>query len=97
LAPADPNNWTTLGIANYRAGNWKESLSALQKSIELSKGGDSSDWFLLAMAHAQLGDKDQARKWYDQAVAWMDKNKPKNEELLRFWAEATELLKIDKK
>ena len=60
--------------------------------------GDSEDWFFLAMAHWQLGDKQAARKWYDQAVAWMDKNQPDNVELRRFRSEAEELLKItDKK
>ena len=60
--------------------------------MELRKGGDSNDWFFLAMAHWQLSDKEQARKWYDQAVEWMEKNKPEDEELLRFRAEAAALL-----
>ena len=50
----------------------------------------------MAMAHSQLGDKEQARKWYDRAVAWMEKNDPKNEELARFRVEAEDLLKIAK-
>ena len=57
-----------------------------------SKGGISHDWFFLAMSHWQLGDKKQARQWYDQAVAWMDKHMPQNEELIRFHAEAAEVL-----
>ena len=58
--------------------------------MELRKGGDSFDWFLLAMSHWQLGDKEEARTWYDRAVEWMDKNQPENEELRRFRAEAAE-------
>jgi hypothetical protein len=46
------------------------------------------------MAHWQLGDKDQARSWYDKGIAWMDKLLPDNEELIRFRAEAKELLGI---
>ena len=46
------------------------------------------------MAHWQLADKDRARQYYKQAVDWMDKNHPKNEELGRFRAEATALLGI---
>ena len=34
------------------------------------------DWFFLAMARWQLGEKDKAREWYDRAVQWMDKNQP---------------------
>ena len=54
--------------------------------------GNSFDFFFLAMAHWQLGEKEQARQWNDKAVAWMDKNTPKDEELLRFRAEAEALL-----
>ena len=92
LMPHDGNKWNTLGAAHYRTGDWKAAVTALEKSRELRKGGDSFDWFLLAMAHWQLGDKEQARKWYDQALEWMEKNKPQDEELKRFRAEAAELL-----
>jgi Tfp pilus assembly protein PilF len=66
--------------------------------MELRRGGDSHDWFYLAMAHWQLGEKDKAREWYDRAVQWMDNNQPTNEELRRFRVEAAELLGVkDKK
>ena len=94
LAPEDGSFWNTLGVAQYRAGHWNAAIEALEKSMELRKGGDASDWFFLAMAHWQLGHKDEARKWYDKAVEWMDKNQPKNDELRRFRAEAAELLGI---
>jgi tetratricopeptide (TPR) repeat protein len=95
--------WNTLGVALYRARDWNASIEALQKSIQQSAGvfsapphtrtgGDSFDWFFLAMAHWQRGEKEQAHKWYEQAVQWMDKNQPANEELRRFRAEAAELL-----
>jgi hypothetical protein len=48
------------------------------------------------MAHWQLGDKEKARTRFDQAVQWMEKNQPNNEELRRFRAEAAELLNIEK-
>ncbi len=94
LKPEKHDYWNTLGAAHYRAGNWKEVVTPLQKSLEL-RGDNSFDFFFLAMAHWQLGDKDQARKWCDQAVGWMDKNQPKDEELLRFRAEAEELMKTE--
>jgi tetratricopeptide (TPR) repeat protein len=81
-------------VAQYRLGDWKAALVALEKATSLRKQNNSTDWFVLAMAHWQLGDKEQARKWYDQAVRWMDKNKPQDEELRRFRAEAAELLGI---
>ena len=34
------------------------------------------------MARWKLGDKDEARQWYEKGVQWMDKTK--NKDLLRF-------------
>jgi predicted Zn-dependent protease len=97
LASEKGNFWNTLGVAQFRAGNWKESINALQKSMELRKGGDSFDWYFLAMAHWRLGHKDEGRKWYNQGVQWMEKHQPRNEELRCFRAEAAGLLGIEKK
>jgi hypothetical protein len=44
------------------------------------------------MAHWQLGDRDQARAWYQKAVEWMDQLRGDSEELRGFQAEATSLL-----
>jgi tetratricopeptide (TPR) repeat protein len=96
LAPQSSFTWQLLGWAQYRAGDWKAGVEALEKSCALQnnpKGGDAYQWFFLAMSHWQLGEKDKARQWYDRAVQWMDKNQPKNEDLRRFRAEAEELMK----
>jgi serine/threonine protein kinase/Flp pilus assembly protein TadD len=92
LAPEQGNFWNTLGVALYRAGDWAEARAALSKSMALRRGAESLDWFFLAMAHWQLGEREEARKRYQQAVDWMAKNRPKDEELRRFRAEAAELL-----
>src|SRR5262249_19838876 len=60
--------YLTLGVAQYRAGDWKAAIMALEKSMELRKGGDSFNWFFLAMAHWQLGETNKARACYDRAV-----------------------------
>ncbi len=96
MAPNDGTNWNTLGVAQYRAGQFKEAVTTLTKSMEFRSGGDANDWFFLAMAHWQLKNKEEARKWYDKAVAWTEKSKPDDEELRRFRAEAAELLGIVK-
>jgi hypothetical protein len=44
------------------------------------------------MARWQKGDKDEARKWFERAVAGTIEKDPKNKELLQLWAEAAELL-----
>jgi serine/threonine protein kinase/WD40 repeat protein len=95
-APKEGNYWNTLGAALYRAGEWSPAIAALEKSMGLRNGGDSLDWFFLAMAHWQRGEQEKARKWFDQAVQWMDKNAPQNEELRRFRAEAEQLLERKK-
>lgn len=87
-------HWNTLGIARFRNGDWPGTTDALRTSMSLNKGGDSFDWFFLAMTQWQLDRKDEARKWYDQAVEWQEKNQPKNAELRRFQREAAALLMI---
>jgi serine/threonine protein kinase len=84
----------TLGVAQYRATDWNAAIKALNKSMEQRNGGDSFDWFFLAMAHWRLGEKEKARNWFDQAAAWMDKHQPQNIELRRFRGEAADLMGI---
>jgi tetratricopeptide (TPR) repeat protein len=81
----------TLGVAHYRNGDYRAAIAELEESMKMRSGGDSFDWFFLAMAHWRLGDHDKARKWFDQAVQWMANRKP-NDELRRFRTEAETLL-----
>ena len=68
------------------------------RADELYGGADfSSNGFFLAMAHWRRGEKAQARKWYSPSLIWMEKHAPKNEELLRFRAEAASLLGLPEK
>ena len=68
LEPDEGAYWNTLGVAHYRAKNWKLAVDALKKSVELVPSDlESFDTFFLAMAEWQLGNKDDARKWYSQA------------------------------
>jgi len=90
-------NWTVLGLAQYRVGDYKAAVAALERSMTLHSGGDASEWFFLAMSHAMLGDKDTARAWYDRAARWMDTNQSMDEEYRRIRAEAAQVLKVDTK
>jgi len=92
LLPQEASFWTGLGLANLRAGDSEAAVKALDRAVQLSQGGDGFDWFLYAMARWQLGQKDEARQWYERAVQWMDKNQPKDEQYGRIRAEAAELL-----
>jgi tetratricopeptide (TPR) repeat protein len=98
LAPRSSWAWQVLGWARYRTGAWKDSIAALEKSIELREdGGGSFQWFFLAMAHWQVGNKEQARKWYGRAVEWADRIQPADAQLRRFRAEAAELLGLNER
>ena len=92
LAPQFGGFWNTLGVAHYRAGSYPDAIEALNKSSKLQNGGTGYDWFFLAMAHQQLNQLDEARKWYDRAVGWMEKQKQPDGELRGFCAEAEQLL-----
>jgi tetratricopeptide (TPR) repeat protein len=84
----------SLGVALYRAGDWRASVAELRRSMDLDKGDDCFAWYFLAMAYWQLGQKDEARACYDKAVAWKERNLPwpLNEDLLRLRAEAEALM-----
>jgi tetratricopeptide (TPR) repeat protein len=93
LAPQKRACWNTLGAVEYRAGDWRAAIEAMEKSESLASGGYFDfNGFLLAMARWQLGQRDEARTWYDKSVDWMEKKDPKNCELVRFRAEAAALL-----
>ena len=103
LEPKEGTHWDILGVAHYRAGDWKAAVAAFDKSMELGQDGDAVNRLFLAMAHGKLGNSDEARKAYDQAVLWLDKNvetlKKDNlleEELRRFRSEAAGVLKLKK-
>ena len=86
--------WHTLGVAHYRAGNWKQTLEALQKGCELQQSAASRDWIFQAMAHWQLGNRDEARRYYhlaDYGMGWFGPSY-QTEELRGLGAEAAELL-----
>jgi tetratricopeptide (TPR) repeat protein len=96
LAQASPENQNTLGVARYRAGNWRGAIEALTTSEELAPGKSLGfNAFFLAMAHWQLGHKDEAPQWYCRAVEWMERNKPNDGELSRFCAEAAGLFGLE--
>jgi serine/threonine protein kinase/tetratricopeptide (TPR) repeat protein len=97
LSPESADFSGTLGAARYRAGDWKQAAVDLEKAIGLRRPNDSlnaNESFFLAMAHWQLGNRAEARKWFDKAVVWMSKDDSRQDEVRRFRAEAAELLGI---
>jgi serine/threonine protein kinase/Flp pilus assembly protein TadD len=94
LAPEDREAWQTLGMAHYRAANWRAAIEALNRSTELPvrQGRADPTWLFLAMAHWQVGEKDRARECYHKAVEWIETNQPKNQFLQQFRKEAEEVM-----
>jgi tetratricopeptide (TPR) repeat protein len=92
LEPQDGMNWTALGMAYYRAGQWPEALQALNGAVKHARPDRRVDLFLLAMTHARLGHEAQARKWYEEAEAWRQKHAPNNPFYSRLGREAAQLL-----
>lgn len=94
VAPQVKTYFNTLGVAQYRAGAWQDAVATLDQVVNETNGGTSFDFFFLAMAEWQLGNKESAQTWFAKAVEWMEKHQPENYELCRFQAEAQELLGI---
>ncbi len=101
--PNDSDHWTVLGMARFREGKLQEALTALHRSLELGTFGahgltpwiaEARNRFFLAMCYWNLGQKVEARKCYDLAVQLMEKQPIRDEKLIRFRAEAVELLAI---
>ncbi len=73
------------------------SIDTLHKSIK--HGVDvAHNWLFIAMAHWQLDQKDQAKPWYDNSLAWQTANADAfkaDAELQSFFAEAAKLMASD--
>src|SRR5262249_13125216 len=82
LAPQSDLALQYLGWIEYRAGNWKASIEALEKSCKLQAGGtgDCCQWIVMSLGHGKLANekelpgperarhKAEARGLYDRAV-----------------------------
>jgi tetratricopeptide (TPR) repeat protein len=65
-----PDCWNTLGVASFRKGDWQAAVDALKEAVRYRGGvGEITDWYFLAMAYWQLGEKQKASVWYNKALA----------------------------
>jgi tetratricopeptide (TPR) repeat protein len=93
LGPKNGSFWNTLGVAAFRTRDWQTAHDALERSIELT-GGTAHDWFFLAMTRWIRGDRSEARRSFDQALAVIKPEQKDDPELRRFHNEAATLLGI---
>jgi tetratricopeptide (TPR) repeat protein len=92
LQPRDANYWNTLGVAQYRAKDWRSAIDSLDKSMMLRDGGDGFDWYFAAMAYWQLGEKARAKEFYQKAEAWKKKEHITDSQLTGIDQEAKTLI-----
>jgi WD40 repeat protein len=99
LAPqSDNRHRTTLGLALYRSGEYRQAMTTLEIESASDKETSSAlNLFFLAICHARLGEPAKAKAYFDRAVKWVQgqKSLPAEhvEELKTFWIEAEEILR----
>lgn len=85
----------TLGVAYYRAGDWRNALETLMRADDLMGGSFfGSNALFIAMTQWQLGNRETAIQWYTAALLWTDRYSPSDEEVLGFRTEAATLLGV---
>jgi hypothetical protein len=83
--------WNTLGTAYYRAGDNSSAVAALDRATALG-GGTAFDDVFLAMAHARLGDQEQAELRLTHAIFRTERDFPGHPELVCFCDEARSII-----
>jgi tetratricopeptide (TPR) repeat protein len=91
LHPEQWMYWNTLGVAAFRAGDWKLAAQSLEKSIALNKPGGAIDFFFLAMTRWHQGEPEEAKRYFEQGATYRQHN-PGDRELDAFYNEARSLL-----
>ncbi|HEV3082870.1 MAG TPA: tetratricopeptide repeat protein [Gemmataceae bacterium] len=90
--PENGQAWLVLGVAHFRAGDFRLAVNALQKAAQLARDENAWRGFYLAMARWQAGDRQLAGQGYEQALGWMQRNHVNNRGLVALQTEATALL-----
>jgi tetratricopeptide (TPR) repeat protein len=80
LRPDVGNYWFTLGMVQYRNGDWRDSLTSLDKVKAREGDFEALGWFLIAMNRHQLKQKDAARSALGKAVEWIEETQRKAED-----------------
>ena len=89
--PEAETYWNTLGVAYYRAGDDASAVAALDHASALG-GGTAFDDVFLALAHARLGDVEEARLVFARALIRAERDYPGHPELAGFCVEARSIL-----
>jgi tetratricopeptide (TPR) repeat protein len=93
--PEHAGAWKMLALARYRTGQPKRALQAVKEARYWSGRDYGFAGFVEAMAHWQLGEKDEARQCYEQTAKWLENTDPGDEDLCLERDEAAALLGIN--
>ena len=66
----------TLGLAQYRAGQFDQALQSFAKADVEAWIGRGLNWFGLALVHHRLGHPDEARQCLDKGIQWLVREGP---------------------
>src|SRR5688500_10049724 len=67
--PVQGNFWERMGTAYYNAKDYRKSIPAYEKQIELGAGRPWNAAYNIACNYALLGEKELAIKWLEKALA----------------------------
>ncbi len=92
LAPEKTTFLTTLGIAQYRLGQFPDALTTLQRADKLHQG-DPADVAFLALCYHRLGQTDKAQETLQRLRQILDEEQWRNDaEALEFLREADSVM-----
>jgi tetratricopeptide (TPR) repeat protein len=96
--PTISAGWNTLGVAQYRAGDFTAAIASLEKSSELNGQKDVEDlcldYIFIAMAHHRLNNDKESLEYYDRSLAIREKH-GSDSKLDRFFQEAEQLFESE--
>ena len=86
--------YNTLGVAQYRAGNWQAAIEALMSCDHdaVAPSTRIANLLYLAMSHAKSGGQVAAQRVLDEAMEQIDAQQEVDEDISGLLTEARELL-----
>ena len=92
LKPRNADFRNTLALARYRDGDLGGAIEALEHNMRSREGGIVDDWLVMAMVQSRLGHTEDAREWYEKAIAWFEADHVHGRRLALMRAEAEAVL-----
>ncbi len=92
--PAEARYWRTLGLAHYRAGDWRQSVQSLTTSLAKARPDEdqAATMFCLSMACRRLGQYAESQSWFKKGAKLAAAEKTEDPQTKRLEAEAAALL-----